>query len=99
MKNKHIFISAIVLAVLLALMYLQFRTWRNFDWATFWRQFKSINPVNVLRAVALIYFTYLLRAWRWRIFLRPVRKSGTIGELLPPTIIGFTGLALLGRLG
>ncbi|HEV7218039.1 MAG TPA: lysylphosphatidylglycerol synthase transmembrane domain-containing protein [Terriglobales bacterium] len=99
MKNKRILVYAAVLAVLLALIYLQFRTWRNFDWGTFWGQFKSIHLVNILRAVGLIYFTYLLRAWRWEIFLRPARKNGTIGELLPPTVIGFTGLALLGRLG
>src|ERR1700730_9743396 len=99
MKNKRVFVYAIVVTVLLTLMYLQFRSWKNFDWAAFWAQWKQINPFSVLRAVALIYFTYFLRAWRWAIFLRPVRKSHSVSGLIPPTVIGFTGLALLGRPG
>jgi len=99
MKNKQFLIYGLVLAVLAVLMYLQFRTWRNFDWPTFWSHWKHINPLNIFFAVALIYITYFLRAWRWAIFLRPVRKGVAAGQLLPPTIIGFTGLALLGRAG
>jgi hypothetical protein len=98
MKNRRIFIYAIVLAVLLALMYLQFRTWRNFDWATFWGQTGHVDKLNILFGIILIYLGYGLRALRWRIFLRPVRQTKT-AELLNPTIIGFTGLALLGRAG
>lgn len=99
MKSKQILIYGIILAILAVLMYVQFRTWRNFDWQTFWTQWKHINPLNILYAVVLIYITYFLRAWRWAIFLRPVRKDIAPGQLLPPTIIGFTGLALLGRAG
>jgi hypothetical protein len=36
---------------------------------------------------------------RWKIFLRPVRPKTKVRELLSPTVIGFTGLALLGRAG
>ena len=49
--------------------------------------------------VALIYLAYLLRAMRWKIFLRPVRRRLRDPGLLTPTIVGFTGLALLGRAG
>jgi hypothetical protein len=47
----------------------------------------------------LIYFAYFLRAIRWKIFLQPVRPQAKIMDLLSPTLIGFTGLALLGRAG
>src|SRR5208337_2314654 len=47
----------------------------------------------------LIYFAYLLRAVRWKIFLRPVKPTVKAAELLSPTLIGFTGIALLGRAG
>jgi hypothetical protein len=47
----------------------------------------------------LIYLSYFLRALRWKIFLRPVRKEASTLGLIPPTLIGFTGLALLGRPG
>jgi len=54
---------------------------------------------HIFHGVALIYFAYFLRAVRWQIFLRPVRKEVSIWGLVPPTLIGFTGLALLGRPG
>jgi uncharacterized protein (TIRG00374 family) len=49
--------------------------------------------------VAYIYIAYFLRAVRWKIFLSPVRKEASILGLIPPTMIGFTGLAVLGRAG
>jgi uncharacterized protein (TIRG00374 family) len=52
-----------------------------------------------LYAVGLIYLSYLLRALRWKIFLRPVRKDASLTGIIPATVIGFTGLALLGRPG
>ena len=49
--------------------------------------------------MALIYLGYGLRALRWKIFLRPVRPQASSWKLVAPTLIGFTGLALLGRPG
>jgi uncharacterized protein (TIRG00374 family) len=40
----------------------------------------------------------MLRAVRWRIFLKPVRKT-TTARLLAPQFVGFAALALLGRAG
>jgi len=90
---------AVVTAILAALIYMQFRTWKDFDWSTFWDQSKQVSPLHILDAIALIYVSYFLRALRWKIFLRPVRKEVSAIELVPPTLIGFTGLALLGRPG
>lgn len=98
MKTKRMLVYAAVLSVLLALVYLQFRSWRNFDWSTFWSQTGQVSKLDVAAAVVLIYLAYGLRALRWKIFLRPVRHT-TTAELLNPTIIGFAGLALLGRAG
>jgi uncharacterized protein (TIRG00374 family) len=99
MSKKRILAYAVVTAILAALIYMQFRTWKNFDWPTFWGQWKQISPLHILQAIVLIYISYFLRALRWKIFLRPVRREiSTIG-LIPPTLIGFTGLALLGRPG
>jgi glycosyltransferase 2 family protein len=41
----------------------------------------------------------VLRALRWKIFLKPVRPKVKVVQLIPPMMIGFTGLALLGRAG
>ena len=78
MSKKQIGVYGLVLAVLAVLVYLQFRTWKNFDWATFWDQGRHLSLLHILRAVCLIYFTYILRALRWKIFLRPVRPQASL---------------------
>jgi uncharacterized protein (TIRG00374 family) len=84
--------------LLVILVYVQFRTWRNFDWAIFLSQTRRVQISHILGGIVLTYFAYLMRALRWRIFLRPVKRT-TTASLLAPTIIGFTGLSLLGRPG
>jgi len=96
-KKKYI-IYIVVSLLLAVLVYLQFRTWRNFDWARF-RETRPQKWVHILHGIGLIYLAYVVRAIRWKIFLRPVRPEASYGSLVAPTIIGFTGLALLGRPG
>ena len=88
---------AIVFLVLGLLVYLHFRTWKNFDWSHLLEY--RLRWRHILHAVALIYGGYFLRAVRWKIFLRPVQPQASTFGLIAPTIIGFTGLALLGRPG
>jgi uncharacterized protein (TIRG00374 family) len=99
MDKKRYLAYAVVAAILTALIYMQFRTWKNFDWPTFWDQSSQVSLRHILNAVGLIYLSYFLRALRWKIFLRPVRKEASAIGLIPPTLIGFTGLSLLGRPG
>jgi len=97
MNKKRLVSTAIVLAILCALVFFQVQHWRSFDWARF-RQASHVGPLHIIAAIAIIYVTYLLRALRWRIFLQPVCKT-TTARLISPTFVGFTGLALLGRPG
>ena len=99
MDKKRILASVVVFLILAVLVYLQYRHWRTFDWGTFWSQTHRINKLHVLHGVALIYIAYGLRAWRWKIFLKPVRPKTRTIDLVSPTLVGFTGLALLGRAG
>ncbi len=57
------------------------------------------QAASLLSTVGLIYGSYVLRALRWKVFLRPVRKEASFTGIVPATVIGFTGLALLGRPG
>lgn len=98
MNKKKLLISALVLIVLSALVYLQIRTWRKFDWEKFWSVTKGTSITYLLAGTALIYADYFLRAVRWKILLRPVCRAQA-SRLVAPTMIGFTGLALLGRPG
>jgi len=99
MDKKRILASVTVLIILAILFYLQYRHWRTFDWGTFWSQTHRIRKIHVLHGIALIYLGYWMRAWRWKIFLRPLRPETKVRAMVSPTLVGFTGLALLGRAG
>ena len=99
MDKKRILASVVVFLILAVLVYLQYRHWRTFDWGTFWSQTHRIKKIHVLHGIALIYFGYWMRAVRWKIFLKPVRPKTTVAEMISPTLVGFAGLALLGRAG
>jgi hypothetical protein len=98
MTLKRILLLMAVLLVLGTLAYLQIRTWSSFDWKTFRRVTGGIDAFHIVCAIAIVYITYILRALRWQIFLRPVART-RLAQLIPPQYIGFAGLALLGRPG
>src|ERR1700693_2592996 len=97
--KKRIVASVVVFLILAFLLFLQYRHWQSFDWGTFWAQTHRIKKTHVLHAIALIYLAYFMRAVRWKIFLQPVRPKVTSMDMVAPTLIGFAGLALLGRAG
>src|SRR5436305_4671473 len=98
MSKKRFLITALVLVVLAGLVYLQVRAWKKFDWHRFWVATHNTNKFYLVAGVALVYADYILRALRWKIMLRPVCETKT-ADLVAPTMIGFAGLALLGRPG
>jgi glycosyltransferase 2 family protein len=98
MNKKRILIFGIVLAILCALIYLQIRAWKTFDWAMFWSRTEHVNWLYIFYGFAFTYIAYGLRAVRWRIFLKPVHKTTTM-RLLAPQFVGFAALAMLGRAG
>jgi glycosyltransferase 2 family protein len=98
MSKKRALITAIVVLVLAGLIYLQVRTWQKFEWHKFASATEGANFYFIGLGAAMIYFDYYLRAVRWKILLRPVCRTTSL-RLLPPTVIGFTGTALLGRPG
>jgi uncharacterized membrane protein YbhN (UPF0104 family) len=98
MKKKQLITTIVVVAILAALVYMQVRAWRNFEWEKFWTYTQSVNVLGIIVAITIIYFIYVLRATRWRVFLRS-RQAVRAKDLIPAQFIGFTGLALLGRPG
>jgi glycosyltransferase 2 family protein len=98
MKRKHVISTAVVVTILALLVFLQVRHWRNFDWATFRAVTSGVNIWSIIGAIGLTWSCYLLRALRWSIFLRPT-KHVPASRLIVPQVVGFTGLALLGRPG
>jgi uncharacterized protein (TIRG00374 family) len=98
MKKRQSLVYLLIALVLIALIYLQVRTWRHFDWGVFFAKTRQADWWMVALSIGLIYIDYYLRAVRWAIFLRPVKKVSA-ASLTAAQFIGFTGLALLGRPG
>lgn len=85
------------LIVVLVLVVVLFRDKIHFDWTMFWQQLKHASPWHLGAGVALIYGTYWLRAVRWSVFVSPTKKVSP-GSLIGSQFIGFTAVALFGRL-
>ena len=97
-----------MLTWILAATVLAFLGWKlqtsHFDWAGFARSFRTADGRLLLLATLVIYSNNLFRALRWSIFLRPAyRASGLTPtpwyRLIGSQFLGFTGLALFGRIG
>ena len=76
----------------------------HFDWAGFLTSLRTADFKLIALATVLIYANYLLRAMRWAVFLKPVyrgsglKRTSWVG-LVGSQFIGFTGLAIFGRIG
>lgn len=98
MKRNRWLVMGVVLAVLLLLVYLQVRTLRRFEWPVLAQAFESISWLHLLLGLGFTYAAYVTRAFRWSIFLRRSRPA-TPAQMIPAQFIGFTSVAVLGRLG
>jgi uncharacterized protein (TIRG00374 family) len=76
----------------------------HFDWQRFLHSCRSADWRMLLLAVGVIQINYFMRAMRWWVFLRPAFRAEKQQPtpwyaLIAPQFIGFTGLAILGRVG
>lgn len=96
MKNRK---GLVVLAIgiLLAVVVIANRGRIHFDWAAFWQQVCHIRWEHIGAGVGLIYATYWLRSARWSVFLSAQKKVAPF-SLVTPQFIGFTAVALFGRI-
>lgn len=70
-----------------------------FDWPVFTSTFRQLDWGWLAVAGVLAYATYIGRALRWAVFLKPLRPHPRIWNLVKATIIGFTAVILVGRPG
>jgi hypothetical protein len=95
LKKNRLIISLVVLAALAGLAFwAQGRV--HFDFARFRVQLADVDWRYVITAILCIYGGYGVRSVRWALLMRHNKKV-PVFSLLGPQIIGFTGVALLGR--
>jgi len=95
-KSSTTKIALIALLLLLAALWL-FRSRLHFDWSTLAGELRHVSLLYVCLAVAITYIGLCLRAVRWAVLLAPMRKVPA-RDLLSAQFIGFTLIALLGRI-
>jgi hypothetical protein len=96
MTKRNGFLWLVVVVALVAIIVL-FRNRVHFDWAMFWQQLRFVSVGHIVVAIAMIYTTYWLRAVRWAVFVSSTKKVSA-ASLLGSQFIGFTAVALFGRL-
>lgn len=73
-----------------------FRRHVRFDPRLVFHELRSVSPAYLLLATATIYACYWVRAVRWAVLLPGVRRVSAT-DLLPSQLMGFTAVALFGR--
>jgi uncharacterized protein (TIRG00374 family) len=100
LTKKHLGIGLAVLAAVGAAIYAVIR-WRDsgFSWNDFVASFSHVDWSWLSLAFALVMATYVGRALRWEVMLRPLVKDASLWRIFTATAIGFTAVVLFGRAG
>src|SRR5579864_2410869 len=70
-----------------------------FQWQLFLTTFYRVNWIWLALSILLMLLTYVGRALRWEVMLRPLGRKLSLRKLTYDTAIGFTAVVLLGRPG
>lgn len=77
-------------------LYLAFR---KVDLVQTWTMIRSANLFILYFVILLTFFQFVIRAWRWKILLEPIQKTG-FSNRLSSTLIGFAANCIFpARLG
>jgi glycosyltransferase 2 family protein len=95
LSKKQWILGLVVLAALIGLV-LWARQRIHFDFGHFWSQFASADWRKMVVALGCIYAGYAIRSARWAVLLRH-NKRVPLFSLTGTQVIGFTGVALIGR--
>lgn len=95
MKKKQLIMGLVVLIALVALVFWG-RDRIHFDFAVFRAQLALADWGKIGIGAACIYLGYVFRAARWALLLRHNKKV-PLFSLLGTQVIGFTAVALIGR--
>ena len=93
-KNWLIYLVGVVLLAALGWLV---HTRVHFQWSVFRDQLQHVDWKRIILGAAMVVFCYLLRAARWAVLIRPQKKTSSF-SLLGSQVIGFTAVALFGRL-
>jgi glycosyltransferase 2 family protein len=94
-KNQWV-LGLLIVAVLVALAAYE-QHLHPFNWHMFVEEFQKADWIRIAIAVGCIYVAYVFRSVRWALLLRPNKKVRSL-SLLGTQVMGFTAVALIGRI-
>jgi hypothetical protein len=97
LKKKQWIVGLVVLVALAALLYLGRDSIQQFSFGKFRTQFVQADWGKIALGIGCIYLAYFFRSIRWAWLLRHDKKVGPF-TLLGTQVIGFTAVALIGRI-
>jgi hypothetical protein len=95
LKKKQWILALVVVAALAALLYFE-RGRIHFDFGVFRGQLALANWRSIGVGLGCIYLAYVIRAVRWALLMKHSKKV-PLFSLLGTQVIGFTAVALIGR--
>jgi hypothetical protein len=96
LKKRELILGSVVFLALVALV-VWGRDRIHFDFGVFFSQLKLADWRKIGIAFGCIYVCYLFRAARWALLIRHIKKV-PLFSLLGTQVIGFTAVALIGRI-
>ncbi len=95
--KKHSWILYLVGAILLGALVWLVHARVHFQWSVFRDQLQHVDWKRIVLGAAMVLFCYWLRAVRWAVLVKPQKKVSSF-SLTGSQVIGFTAVALFGRL-
>src|SRR5215471_13998214 len=71
----------------------------GFAWTEFEATFVQVRWSWLLLSIPVILLTYVGRALRWSVMVRPLKEKPSFWQILDATCIGFTAIVFFGRVG
>jgi glycosyltransferase 2 family protein len=95
--NNNRWIAYVVGALLLGALGWVVHSRVHFQWSVFRDQLQNVDWKRIAFGASMVIFCYYLRAARWAVLIKPQKKVPS-PSLIGSQVIGFTAVALFGRL-
>jgi uncharacterized protein (TIRG00374 family) len=95
-RKKFVAVSLVLAAVAVWVFVYGTRA-KGFSWVLFQSTVAGLDRQWLLASLVFSYGTYVVRALRWAVLIRPLRPHPSFRNLLSGTVIGFSAVTALGR--
>src|SRR5690242_9884911 len=93
-------VAAILVATAALIAFLVYRArTAGFAWTEFTATFVHVRWGWLILSIPVILLTYVGRALRWSVMVRPMKEKPSFWHILDATCIGFTAIVFFGRAG